>query len=226
MRKAYYQATAAEFIQADTSFILGELTRAHGFALEHQQRQAWLDQIALVKEAIGDHAAAHILFEFSIPRMGKRADVVIALPNAILVVEFKVGATAYDAYAIQQVHDYALDLKNFHLGSHDAPIVPVLYATNAPPLARFGLHWRADRVAEPIKIGEGEFADLLAQIASANTGANVDYAFWLSAGYKPTPTIVDPPMRCVRIDRDEIARCIISRIANNHAEFRTRGEFE
>ena len=191
MRKAYYQAIAPAFLQADNSFILGELTRAHGFALEHQQRQAWLDQIDLVKAAITNSADAHVLFEFAIPRMGKRADVIITLPNAILVVEFKVGATTFDAAAIEQVHDYALDLKNFHLGSHDAPIVPILYATNAPRLSRFGLSWLPDRVAEPLKIGEGELGDLVLKIASANTGVRVDYDTWLGAGYKPTPTIVE-----------------------------------
>ncbi|MFC4625566.1 hypothetical protein ACFO1V_10110 [Daeguia caeni] len=111
MRKAYYQATASEFLQADASFILGELTRAHGFALEHSQRHAWLEQIALIKEAIVQTPQAHILFEFAIPRMGKRADTIIALPNAIIVIEFKVGASTFDLAAIEQVHDYALDLR-------------------------------------------------------------------------------------------------------------------
>lgn len=112
-------------------------------------------------------------------------------PTRILVVEFKVGATTFEGAAIEQVHDYALDLKNFHLGSHDAPIVPVLYATNAPLLSRFGLSWFPDRVAEPLKIGEGELGELVLEIASANTGVRIDFETWLGAGYKPTPTIVE-----------------------------------
>lgn len=191
MRKAYYQATTAEFLLADSSFILGELARAHGFALEHQQRRAWLDQIDVIKAAITSSADAHVLFEFAIPRMGKRADTIIVLCNAILVIEFKVGSDTFDASAIDQVHDYALDLKNFHLGSHDVPIVPILCATDAPRLAQFGLLWRPDGVAEPIKVGASELGDLVAQIASASTGGHVDYTTWINAGYKPTPTIVE-----------------------------------
>lgn len=191
MRKAYYQATASEFLHADNSFILGELTRAHGFALEHQQRHAWLNQIDLMKAAISDLVEAHVFLEFAIPRMGKRADVIIVLPNAILIIEFKVGAATFDASAIEQVLDYALDLKNFHLGSHDAPIVPILCATDAPRRTQFNLSWSPDCVAEPIMVGTGDLGDLLGRIVSTETGRRVDYDAWLAAGYKPTPTIVE-----------------------------------
>jgi hypothetical protein len=191
MRKAYYESNAFEFLRADRSFILGELTRAHGFALEHQQREAWLDQIDLVKSAIIQAPNAQILFEFSIPRMGKRADTIIVLPNAVLVIEFKVGAATFESSAIEQVQDYALDLKNFHLGSHEVPIVPILCATEAPRQASFNLVWHPDHVAEPIRVGSGDLACLLEQIGSASTGGFVDYATWLDAGYKPTPTIVE-----------------------------------
>ncbi|MCA3513268.1 MAG: hypothetical protein IOC96_08565, partial [Rhodobacter sp.] len=129
MQKSYYQSSIADFKDAQDSYILGELTRSHGFALEHQQRQAWIDQIHLLKDAVSGLRAGNILFESSIPRMGKRADVLFVLPSVIAVIEFKVGASTFDRAAIDQVHDYALDLKNFHGGSHDAPIIPVLFAT-------------------------------------------------------------------------------------------------
>ena len=63
--------------------------------------------------------------------MGKRADVVVLLADAVFVFEFKVGSTSYDQAAQDQVLDYALDLKNFHAGSHEARILPVLVATQA-----------------------------------------------------------------------------------------------
>ena len=46
-------------------------------------------------------------------------------------VEFKIGETAYLKHNINQVWDYALDLKNFHAPSHKAIVVPVLVATEA-----------------------------------------------------------------------------------------------
>ena len=72
-----------------------------------------------------------IAFEFAIPRMGKRADVVLVAAGIVFVVEFKVGSQHFDAAASDQVVDYALDLKNFHAGSHDRRIVPIVVATMA-----------------------------------------------------------------------------------------------
>ncbi|MFT3670609.1 DUF2075 domain-containing protein [Aestuariivirga sp.] len=191
MQKAYYQATFEEFRCADASFILGELVRAHGFALEHQQRQAWIEQIELLKSAAPRSGDAHVLLEFAIPRMGKRADAIIVLANAILVLEFKVGASSFDASHIEQVYDYALDLKNFHVGSHNAPIVPILYSTSAPGQSGFDLSWGHDRVAKPISIGTGQLGKVLGNIASVNTGGYINYEVWLASGYRPTPTIVE-----------------------------------
>ena len=51
-----------------------------------------------------------IFFEYSIPRMGKRIDVVLIIKNVIFVLEFKVGEKEFPSYAIEQVWDYALDL--------------------------------------------------------------------------------------------------------------------
>jgi hypothetical protein len=47
----------------------------------------------------------------------------------IVAMEFKVGEREFARHALNQAWDYALDLKNFHLGSHHAPIVPMLVAT-------------------------------------------------------------------------------------------------
>ena len=63
--------------------------------------------------------------------MGKRIDVVLIINNVIFILEFKVGEKEYLHTAIEQVWDYALDLKNFHQPSHNAVIVPILVATEA-----------------------------------------------------------------------------------------------
>jgi hypothetical protein len=101
----------------------------------------------LVEDTVG-----HLFLEFSIPRMGKRADALLLRGGTLFVIEFKVGSDAFDRHAIDQVHDYALDLKNFHLGSHDLPIVPVLVATRAEP-GLLDVRWAPDRVAEPVLVG-------------------------------------------------------------------------
>jgi hypothetical protein len=63
------------------------------------------------------------------PRLGRRIDVVLRLPAAIVVLEFKVGERLFERGAIDPVWDYALDLKNFHAASHAPAIIPVLIAT-------------------------------------------------------------------------------------------------
>ena len=74
---------------------------------------------------------AHIFFEYSIPRMGKRIDAVLLIDGIVFVVEFKVGSKEFIGADINQVWDYALDLKYFHEESHHLPIIPILVATNA-----------------------------------------------------------------------------------------------
>ena len=77
---------------------------------------------------------SQVFFEFSIPRMGKRVDNIVLLPNTILVLEFKVGATKHPQQAKTQTIDYCLDLLNFHADSHGKKVVPVLVCTQAPAI--------------------------------------------------------------------------------------------
>ena len=106
-----------------------------------------------MRTALADIDEGQIFFEFAIPRMGKRADVVVLLPSLVVVLEFKVGASSFVGGDIAQVHDYALDLKNFHGGSHSLPIVPILYATRATGSGLGTPVWREDGVADPMLVG-------------------------------------------------------------------------
>ena len=82
------------------------------------------------KEVLSD-VEGSIYFEYAIPRMGKRIDVVLLIGPVIFVLEFKVGESAFSTYALDQVCDYALDLKNFHESSYNHFIAPVLIPTAA-----------------------------------------------------------------------------------------------
>src|SRR5262245_37241156 len=111
---AYYQAPIADFLLTQIRAILGELTQAHAFAgFDTVERDigAWSDQIRILKEVLYGLGRGQILFEFVIPRMGKRADNVLVIDGVVIVLEFKVGATEFARSAIEQAHDYALDLK-------------------------------------------------------------------------------------------------------------------
>ena len=71
------------------------------------------------------------MFEYSIPRMGKRVDVVFIYLNYVFVIEFKVFKNKYSRADRDQCIDYALDLKNFQEGSHTAPLVPILVSNRS-----------------------------------------------------------------------------------------------
>src|SRR5690606_34037415 len=86
--------------------------------------------IKLLKEILQKHEG-HLFFEFSIPRMGRRVDCLLIIKNIVFVIEFKVGEKEFINQNIEQVWDYALDLKNFHKPSHKLLLVPILVATHA-----------------------------------------------------------------------------------------------
>lgn len=187
---AYYEADAKDFCTADPNAVLGELANRHGFALESQQKFAWQEQIAILQVTL-TRVSGHIYFEFSIPRMGKRADVILVSGSVVFVIEFKVGSDTFDRTAIEQVHDYALDLKNFHKGSHPCQILPVLIATGAPTMQEPTLTWDSDGVAKPVCINPFGLASLITTALTRNTVTPIDPAVWSRSGYHPTPTIVE-----------------------------------
>lgn len=191
MQVAYYDAPIEAFLEADEASILGTLVQHHGFALEHLQRGAWIAQIRLLKPALSDLVRGHILFEFAIPRMGKRADVVLLVDGTVFVLEFKVGARNFDRSAIEQVHDYALDLKNFHKGSHDLPIIPIVLATEAAVAGLPDVRFAPDGIAEPVLARTEQLSALIARCAAVPELAPIDVENWLRSGYQPTPTIVE-----------------------------------
>lgn len=190
MSIAYYSATIAAFLRETEDSILGKLSRNHRHDLEQEQKRAWIAQIQVLKSELAGFCAGNIYFELGIPRMGKRADCVLLIGGTIIVVEFKVGSRSFDRYAIDQVHDYALDLKNFHRGSHGSPVVPILIATSSvtqPAPAIFA----ADLVAAPICLGSTGLAKAILFSCEANTAAAIDPAAWEASGYQPTPTIIE-----------------------------------
>ena len=102
--------------------------RNGNFALLPTQKDAWLAQIRLLQDRLVGLTGA-LFLEFNIPRMGRRIDAVLLVDPVVFVIEFKVGASEFERAAVDQVWDYALDLKNFHEASHSVSIVPILIAT-------------------------------------------------------------------------------------------------
>jgi hypothetical protein len=189
--KAYYDAPVWDFLKDDAERILGVLTTEHHHALEESQRWAWLKQISILKAALSSRLIGRLFLELYIPRMGKRADTVLVLENIVFVIEFKAGASEHASSALDQVEDYALDLKNFHEGSHNVPIVPVLVSTDAVSQPVHDLHFADDLVARPVGTNAVSLGGLIDRICSGRPFPKLDVNEWMGKGYKPTPTIVE-----------------------------------
>ena len=115
MSRCLYNSSFQNFLKEDASSIFGTLCENyHGEALT-TTRDAWLGEISILKKELrGFDDNGDIIFEYDIPRLGKRVDVVLLLKGIIFCLEFKVGESRILESDIDQVLDYALDLKNFH----------------------------------------------------------------------------------------------------------------
>ena len=191
MNRAYYSSTVEKFLNDDSDLILGQLTRNHQFALEDLQRNSWIFQIEILKSALRRLPDSYVVFEYTIPRMGKRVDVIIIYCGIIFVLEFKVGETNYTNHAVEQALDYAKDLKYFHEQSHPKDIVPILVATEAivQPLS---INKYDDGLYHPIKANKDNFSSIILGVVEKSPHKNkIDYEEWINSVYKPTPTIIE-----------------------------------
>src|SRR5579859_1977726 len=91
----------------------------------------------------------------------------------------------------RNTQDYALDLKNFHKGSHDAPIIPILVATHAPKSETVLPSLHADNVSPPIRCNSEGLQHLIRASLDRAGGNGLDAKQWGDSPYQPTPTIIE-----------------------------------
>jgi hypothetical protein len=177
---------------ADPNAILGQLGKSSGFDDTSEQKRAWLEQIKILRDSLDASLDGLIFFEFVVPRLGRRIDVVLLLRHLLFVIEFKVGEAQFNRSAREQVWDYALDLKNFHKTSHQALIVPVLMATEAvvSESAPSPRQYR-DGVFYPIEVSRRGLAQLVKMLLSDTGGNPLAQDSWEQGAYLPTPTIIE-----------------------------------
>ena len=188
--RAWYGALMADFLKDSPDSILGRLAANSDFALIPTQRNAWIAQIEILRACLSGLTGS-IFLEFNIPRMGRRIDVVLLIGPVVFVVEFKVGEKEFDPAAIDQVWDYALDLKNFHEASHNVSIVPILIATEATESSAIKFQADEDNVYRPISVSAEGFRQAVDSALQIITGSALDDQHWSRAPYHPTPTIVE-----------------------------------
>lgn len=188
MNRSYYKNSISRFISEDNNSILGKLSLNHSNRqLEDLQKNAWVKQIEILKKQLSG-LEGRIYFEFAIPRMGKRVDNIVIIKDSIFVVEFKVGDGGYENYAQNQVLDYTLDLKNFHEGSHNAKLIPVLVATKGAD-EKCNIQNVLD-LNEVVKSNKSNLR-LFLHLFTENSTNTFNVINWENSIYKPTPTIVE-----------------------------------
>lgn len=222
MARFYYSSPIACFLEEAPEQILGKLALHHEFQLEEQQRNAWSSQIALLKKWLAGTVGT-IVFEYTIPRMGKRIDCVIISGYAVYAIEFKVGAKSFGNGARTQVMDYVLDLKNFHEASHNLPIIPVLICTGTAPQT-FSLKFYEDQVAHTILTNGENLPEIIHTAQTVVKGNPINAQAWIDAVYKPTPTIIEAAQALYRghsvqeISRSDAGAINLSRTAKAISE--------
>jgi hypothetical protein len=195
MNRAYYSDFIESFINKSVPEIQGVLSDNNEFSLEQTQKDSWKYQIIELQKILQPYKGS-IYFEYAIPRMGKRIDVLLIIKSIIFVLEFKVGEKEYQSHSIDQVWDYALDLKNFHETSHDRLIIPILIATKAQKFdIVLSTSQKSDNLLDPIKSNTESLGPLIFSALQFFDGyQTIDIKSWEEGRYQPTPTIVEAAM--------------------------------
>ena len=197
INRYFYRATFQQFINATKKEIFGQIALMDEGDSVSEQKYAWSEEIDVLKQILipwgNEHA--EILLEYSIPRLGKRIDVVLLLRGIVFVIEFKNGQDNYLQADIEQVMDYALDLKYFHQDSHNRVIVPILVATearNSSHELKFSVY--NDNIYNPLMSNVDSLQDIIDRVIeseNAQPSAENDFAQWAISRYSPTPTIIE-----------------------------------
>ncbi|MFH1093030.1 MAG: DUF2075 domain-containing protein [Candidatus Omnitrophota bacterium] len=191
MNRAYYSESIVSFCKSKPDEIIGKLAINNKFSLEQTQRDAWLEEINILQKTLVSYQGS-IYFEYSIPRMGQRIDVVLIIGPVLFVLEFKVGENVFTSYAIDQVWDYALDLKNFHEPSHKLYIAPVLIATKAEsPFLNISTTAHNDKLLFPIKCNVESLGSVIEKTLQFVDDVNINHDEWEAGRYCPTPNIIE-----------------------------------
>jgi len=192
MKRDYYSSSIADFLAASDNEIFGIIDKAHTLSSEPTQKGAWTEEIEILKRVLRAYEG-RVYFEYAIPRMGKRIDVVLLTGPVIFVLEFKIGESLFQGHAVDQVCDYALDLKNFHESSHDQFIAPILIASEALVTPETICETpQQDKLLAPIRCNAASLNRAVdAVLKFTEDNPSIDPKVWEAGRYCPTPTIIE-----------------------------------
>lgn len=191
MERCYYADYVKTFVSKNNDEILGKLVSSSDFDSSIFQKNAWQEEINILKNELALFSDGFIAFEYTIPRVGKRIDNVFIYKNIVFLLEFKVGESKYKKNDIIQIIDYALDLKDFHKESSSLILVPILIATNAPSKEN-NISIDENNILTPVFCNKTKLKYNIDKITNSfNCPSNISPNRWIESQYYPTPTIIE-----------------------------------
>ncbi len=196
-KRYLYSDTIDSFLQKSTDKIVGEITLSATQDINKQTSNSWQQEVEVLKDVLVPYAQrGSVYFEYNIPRMGRRADVIVLIDGIVFVLEFKTSEQRFTREAFIQVWDYAIDLKNFQEGSRDRILIPIVVASKEKNRnCHIELEPFEDDVYQPLvsipeRLSEC-FNKALSNIIPKHTFTKEDDDVWAKSGYDPTPTIIE-----------------------------------
>lgn len=189
-KRSYYSSDIQSFLNQDKYSIFGEITTNDQFSAEDLQKNTWNREIEILKRELSKFTDGHVIFEYTIPRIGNRIDNIVIYKGIIFLLEFKVGEKKYPSYAIEQVTDYAFDLSCFRKESHNRLLVPILICTKAHSIKQ-EIRISRDNVLETICCNEYEIAEYITEVSLKFTQDEIILDNWINSLYMTTPTIIE-----------------------------------
>lgn len=191
--RCLYHNSFEAFLRESENTILGILCGNYHGEAPTTTREAWIGEIAIMHGVLRQLVEnGTIIFEYDIPRLGKRIDVVLLLKGIIFCLEFKVGQAHILEADVDQVLDYALDLNNFHKFSQGKVIVPILVATNhAGASTVIQMSAYDDQVVNPLVTGMAGLLGLIRSVLAKFPNESPIDPNWVISPYAPTPTIIE-----------------------------------
>lgn len=196
-KRYYYSDTITDFLQKEDMVVIGKLALAYSHDINDETKMSWLEELRVMRSVLKNYKnRGSVYFEYNIPRMGRRADVIILIDDVVFVIEFKTRKSKFTHEAVTQVWDYALDLKNFQEGSRNRIMIPVLVAPSEKDKnCQIELSHFEDLVYNPLQVNEKQLSVAIENVVTTIADKAVFLASkddaWAKSGYEPTPTIIE-----------------------------------
>lgn len=194
-QRYFYGASISDFVHSLSSEVYGQISMQSPYSDNPETKASWLSEIEVLQDALKSYdGRGSIFMEYNIPRMGRRADVIILIDGLVFVLEFKTAGSSFSHQALTQVWDYAIDLKNFQLKTLERTLLPIVVVPSEKNKnCNLTLVFAEDDVYMPTQVNSEQLPVLIDKFlntAKPYIGSVTDFE-WAKGGYEPTPTIIE-----------------------------------